>query len=71
MYMSVSLHVYRLTACMSGVLESQKRASDPVELKLQMIMNHDVGLWNLKWVVYKRNNYSICGSISPASIFIF
>lgn len=44
MYMSVSLHVYRLITCMSGVLESQKRASDPVELKLQMIMNHDVGL---------------------------
>lgn len=44
--MSVCLHVYLCTTCGPGAQGTQKRASDRLKLKLQMVVTHHVGAGN-------------------------
>lgn len=45
MYISVCLHVCPGTMWMSGTHRIQKRALDPLELELQLVMSHLCGYW--------------------------
>lgn len=44
MCMDAYLHAHMFTPCTPGPCRSQKRAWDPLELELQMVMNHHVVL---------------------------
>lgn len=52
------LHVYLCTACMSGTLRDQKRATDPSKLGLQRVMNCNVGAGNPAQVLKKSSQSS-------------
>ena len=43
-YFHVSLYISPCTVCMSGVHEDQKNVLDPLELELQAVASHHVGL---------------------------
>jgi hypothetical protein len=47
MCMRDHLHVCMYVTCMPGALGAQKRASDLLELELQMVVSHLVGAGNL------------------------
>lgn len=41
-------------ACVSVCMWSWKRASDPLELKLEMVMNHHVSAGTQTWILSAR-----------------
>lgn len=53
------LHVYLCTACMSGTLRDQKRATDLSKLGLQRVMNCNVGAGNPAQVLRKSSQSSL------------
>lgn len=52
------LHTPVYTTCTSGACRGQKRASDPLELKLRMVVSHQVGAGNRTQVLCKSNKCS-------------
>lgn len=45
------------TTCVLGAYGGQKKASDPLELELQMKKSYHVGCGNLTWVLYKSGKH--------------
>jgi hypothetical protein len=52
------IYVSVLCVCMPGACGGQKRASDPLELELQMVVNCHVSSGNQIWVLWKNNQCS-------------
>ena len=55
--MAACMCVYVYT-CVLGAHEGQKRASDPIELALQMVVSVHVGAWNRTQVLCKISQCS-------------
>lgn len=64
------MYVFCLHECLStqhvlpGALEGQRKDSEPLELELQIVMNHLVGAENLTWILYKSNRCSLAAELS-------
>ena len=52
------------TVCVPGNHRSEKRASDPLKLELQMVVRCHAGAGN--WVLWESSQSSLLLSISPA-----
>lgn len=63
------LHVYLCTTCPPGALI--KRASDPLELELWMLVSHHVGAGLELGCPTKAASALNCGAIPPAPPFQF
>ena len=57
MCMSVCLYVWIYVSALC-VEPRQKRASDPLKLKLQIVVAHYMGAENQSWVLFKSSHYS-------------
>ena len=48
--------MYVRTMCVPGTHRAQKNVLDPLEVELQMVLSHYVGVGNQTWVLCKGNS---------------
>lgn len=71
MYMSVSLHVCLCSTYVPDSSRDQKKASDSLELALEMVVCHSVGAGNRIWVLGKKDALLTAESfLQPISVLL-
>jgi hypothetical protein len=68
LWMDIYLHICMCITCMPGFHGDQKRASDPLEPELQMVVSHHVGAGIQTWFLRKSSHWPCPLTVSQINL---